>query len=400
MTFHVRASKAPRATRTSTTAGTPPSTCSSNTSPRSRLSDCPESCAVLMSTPSGMRKVPSAICGMLGACPRRSIAALSLLNLLQAHRHWTGTELSRRLGVTERTVRRDIDRLRELGYRIESTPGVAGGYRLEAGSAVPPLLLTDEEAVAMAIGLRVAATQRLVAGRRRRSPPWRSSSRCCPSRCAAASTPSPLSCSRSASHRRPAVSTEMLGELALACRDHERVRFAYTSASGEIDDAAGGAVCARPRRAALVPALLGHRARRLAHLPRRPGRRMRAHARALRAAGADPRADRGVHPVAPLWVRQPSRPMSSWTFRIDAMRECFGSGVRARRRRVRTRRGGRWAARTSARRCTACPGCLPGVSTRRISPSRRARNCAKRSSGCCAALDAPPPTAVVLRRAG
>jgi len=73
--------------------------------------------------------------------------ALSLLNLLQTHRHWPGTELARRLGVTERTVRRDVERLRELGYRIESAPGVAGGYRLEAGSAVPPLLLTDEEAV-------------------------------------------------------------------------------------------------------------------------------------------------------------------------------------------------------------------------------------------------------------
>ena len=90
--------------------------------------------------------------------------ALSLLNLLQTHRHWPGPELAERLGVTERTVRRDVERLRDLGYRIESTPGAAGGYRLEAGSAVPPLLLTDEAAVAMAIGLRVAASQRLVSG--------------------------------------------------------------------------------------------------------------------------------------------------------------------------------------------------------------------------------------------
>src|SRR5690606_2978360 len=87
--------------------------------------------------------------------------ALSLLNLLQTHRHWPGSELADRLGVTERTVRRDVERLRELGYRIESSPGAAGGYRLEAGSALPPLLLTDDEAVAMAIGLRVAASQRL-----------------------------------------------------------------------------------------------------------------------------------------------------------------------------------------------------------------------------------------------
>src|SRR3954447_16950377 len=90
--------------------------------------------------------------------------ALSLLNLLQTHRHWPGSELADRLGVTERTVRRDVERLRDLGYRIESTPGSAGGYRLEAGSAVPPLLLTDEEALAMAIGLRVAASPRLLGG--------------------------------------------------------------------------------------------------------------------------------------------------------------------------------------------------------------------------------------------
>src|SRR5690349_11784816 len=90
--------------------------------------------------------------------------ALALLNLLQTHRHWPGTELASRLGVTERTVRRDVDRLRELGYRVESSPGAAGGYRLEAGSAVPPLLLTDDEAVTMAIGLRIVATQQLAGG--------------------------------------------------------------------------------------------------------------------------------------------------------------------------------------------------------------------------------------------
>src|SRR6478735_12523909 len=90
--------------------------------------------------------------------------ALSLLNLLQTHRHWPGTELAGRLGVTERTLRRDVERLRGLGYRIESTPGAAGGYRLEAGRALPPLLLTDDEATAIAVGLRLAAEQRLIGG--------------------------------------------------------------------------------------------------------------------------------------------------------------------------------------------------------------------------------------------
>lgn len=82
---------------------------------------------------------------------------LRLLSLLQAHREWPGNELARRLEVSPRTIRRDIDRLRELGYPVHATPGVAGGYRLQAGASMPPLLLDDEEAVAIAVGLRGAA---------------------------------------------------------------------------------------------------------------------------------------------------------------------------------------------------------------------------------------------------
>jgi predicted DNA-binding transcriptional regulator YafY len=82
---------------------------------------------------------------------------LHLLSLLQTHRFWPGGELSDRLEVSPRTLRRDIDRLRELGYRIEATRGIEGGYRLEAGADLPPLLLEDEEAVAIAVGLRSAA---------------------------------------------------------------------------------------------------------------------------------------------------------------------------------------------------------------------------------------------------
>src|SRR5947207_10809028 len=82
---------------------------------------------------------------------------LELLSLLQGRRDWPGDELAERLEVSGRTIRRDIERLRRLGYPVESLKGPAGGYRLRAGSAMPPLLLDDEEAIAIAVGLRTAA---------------------------------------------------------------------------------------------------------------------------------------------------------------------------------------------------------------------------------------------------
>ena len=83
---------------------------------------------------------------------------LALLSLLQSPRTWSGSELAGRLEVSRRTVRRDVDRLRDLGYPVEGTVGVEGGYRLAAGTQMPPLLLDDDEAVAIAIGLRTVAT--------------------------------------------------------------------------------------------------------------------------------------------------------------------------------------------------------------------------------------------------
>ncbi|MUL43869.1 YafY family transcriptional regulator [Streptomonospora sp. PA3] len=82
---------------------------------------------------------------------------LELLSVLQSGRMWTGRELAERVGTSPRTLRRDIDRLRDLGYPVESTRGPGGSYRLVAGRAMPPLLLTDEEAVATVVGLRLAA---------------------------------------------------------------------------------------------------------------------------------------------------------------------------------------------------------------------------------------------------
>jgi predicted DNA-binding transcriptional regulator YafY len=81
---------------------------------------------------------------------------LRLLSLLQAPRDWSGSELADRLEVSPRTVRNDVERLRALGYPVHATRGRVGGYRLEAGTSMPPLLLDDDEAVAVAIGLRTA----------------------------------------------------------------------------------------------------------------------------------------------------------------------------------------------------------------------------------------------------
>lgn len=158
--------------------------------------------------------------------------ALSLLNLLQTHRHWPGTELAHRLGVTERTVRRDVDRLRELGYRVESTPGAAGGYRLEAGSAVPPLLLNDDEAVTMAIGLRVAATQQLVGGPEVTLTALAKLEQVLPSALRARVNALAASVQAPRIGEGPVVSPVVLGEIALATRDTERLRLRYVDGTG------------------------------------------------------------------------------------------------------------------------------------------------------------------------
>src|SRR3546814_7781896 len=86
-----------------------------------------------------------------------SARMLRLLSLLQTHRYWPGAELAGRLEVSPRTLRRDIDRLRELGYPVDAARGVTGGYQLQVGTTLPPLLLEDDEAVAIAVGLRSAA---------------------------------------------------------------------------------------------------------------------------------------------------------------------------------------------------------------------------------------------------
>jgi len=165
-----------------------------------------------------------------------SSRTLRLLSLLQAHRHWRGSELALRLGVSERTLRRDVDRLRELGYDVDATPGVDGGYQLRAGTALPPLVVDDEEAVALAVGM-LAATEGAAPGHEEASVralgkivqvlPPRLRRRVETVRAMTV----PASWGESASG--PAVDTEALVTVASACRDGERLRFDYTAREGE-----------------------------------------------------------------------------------------------------------------------------------------------------------------------
>jgi predicted DNA-binding transcriptional regulator YafY len=156
---------------------------------------------------------------------------LQLLSLLQGRRDWPGNELAARLEVSGRTIRRDVDRLRNLGYPVESLTGPTGGYRLRAGSAMPPLLLDDDEAIAIAVGLRTAARasvsgieetsvralvkleQVLPAHLRRRVAALGSATFTLPA-------------------GGPTVDPQHLTVLAATCRDRERLRFGYRSRDG------------------------------------------------------------------------------------------------------------------------------------------------------------------------
>ncbi|WP_440069375.1 helix-turn-helix transcriptional regulator [Streptosporangium sp. OZ121] len=157
---------------------------------------------------------------------------LRLLSLLQAPRDWTGPELAERLDVTARTVRNDVERLRDLGYPVHGIRGVTGGYRLGAGATLPPLLLDDEEAVAVAVGLRVGATQGAVTGIEEAAlRALTKLEQVLPSRLRrrvnglrAYLVPLP--------HAGPSVDAATLTAITAASRDHERLRFDYTGHDG------------------------------------------------------------------------------------------------------------------------------------------------------------------------
>jgi predicted DNA-binding transcriptional regulator YafY len=166
-----------------------------------------------------------------------SARLLRLLSLLQTPREWTGAELGERLGVSPRTVRNDVDKLRELGYPVLATRGAAGGYRLGAGAAMPPLLLDDEEAVAVAVGLRTVATGAIAGIEEASLRALAKLEQVLPARLRtrvgglrSIITPVPFASAA------PTVDPDVLTAVAAACRARERLRFSYLSHDGSASE--------------------------------------------------------------------------------------------------------------------------------------------------------------------
>ncbi|ANN20202.1 DNA-binding transcriptional regulator [Amycolatopsis orientalis] len=162
-----------------------------------------------------------------------SARLLRLLSLLQTPRDWTGTELAERLEVSARTIRNDVERLRALGYPVNATRGSVGGYRLGAGADLPPLLLDDEEAVAVAIGLRTAAGGTIAGVEETSLRALAKLEQVLPSRLRrrvnalqAYTIPVPRD------DPGPRVDAKTLTVLTAACRDHEQMRFGYRAHDG------------------------------------------------------------------------------------------------------------------------------------------------------------------------
>jgi predicted DNA-binding transcriptional regulator YafY len=161
-----------------------------------------------------------------------SARLLRLLSLLQVRRDWTGSDLAGRLGVDVRTVRRDVDKLRSLGYPVNATPGAAGGYQLGAGAELPPLLLDDDEAVAVAVGLRTAANGTVSGIEETSVRALTKLEQVLPSRLrrrvsaltAHTTTLAPFG---------PTVDAETLTTIAGASRDHQAIRFRYQARDAE-----------------------------------------------------------------------------------------------------------------------------------------------------------------------
>lgn len=255
---------------------------------------------------------------------------LALLSLLQTHRQWSGPELARRLEVTPRTLRRDVERLRDLGYSISAARGAAGGYRLESGERLPPLLLSDAEAVMTAIGLRVAASLGLSDGEDTTLSALAKFEQVLPP--ALRERVNALGGSVEArSPRAQGVSTELIGQLALACRDRERIRFRYTARDGaESDRVAEPCALVSAERAWYLLAWDVRRddwrTFRVDRMDRLLGTRLTFDERRPPPEGAAEFVRAGL---ASAWVRSASEPAAAiLSLPIERMREWFGPYAR------------------------------------------------------------------------
>jgi predicted DNA-binding transcriptional regulator YafY len=175
--------------------------------------------------------IQSASRGTLKQVLETSARLLRLLSLFQARRYWGGAELSERLEVTPRTLRRDVDKLRSLGYPVNAAAGTGGGYQLGAGATLPPLLLDNDEAVAVAVGLRTAASGTVTGIEEASVRALAKLQQVLPSRlrkrvAALHTFIEPMASTG------PTVDAETLTMIAGACRDYEKLRFKYHSRDG------------------------------------------------------------------------------------------------------------------------------------------------------------------------
>jgi len=162
-----------------------------------------------------------------------STRTLQLLSLLQSQRYWAGADLADRLGVSVRTLRRDVDRLRELGYPVQAARGVDGGYSLAAGAALPPLVLDDDEAVALAVGLHAATTSAVTGMAEASVSALAKVVQVMPSRLRRrVEALRAVTVSSGWGTAVAPVAPEVLTTVAQACRDDERLSFAYRAADG------------------------------------------------------------------------------------------------------------------------------------------------------------------------
>lgn len=158
---------------------------------------------------------------------------LRLLSLLQTRRTWSGGELANRLGVTDRTLRRDVDRLRALDYPVQATSGIAGGYRLTSGRNLPPLLLDDEEALAVAIALATAAGGAVAGIQENALRALTKLQQVLPARLRPRLTALAGTTAAVVPHGAPRADPDVLAVLAGCCRDAEVIAFSYRDRTGQ-----------------------------------------------------------------------------------------------------------------------------------------------------------------------